>query len=86
MIKRKKGILKICTMLLTGALLLSGCSSNSNGNNSAKTKSDTITITDSVGREVTLEKDIDRIVLVRSRDIFEIEVLLGDEMPNCRLE
>ena len=36
MIKRKKGILKICTMLLTGALLLSGCSSNSNGNNSAK--------------------------------------------------
>ncbi|CAI3569876.1 exported hypothetical protein [Clostridium neonatale] len=30
MIKRKKGILKICTMLLTGALILSGCSSNSN--------------------------------------------------------
>lgn len=82
MIKRKNVILKICTMLLTGALLLSGCSSNSNGNNSAKTESDTITITDSVGREVTLEKDIDRIILVRSRDIFEIEVLLGDEMPD----
>ena len=83
MIKRKKGILKICTMLLAGTLLLTGCSINSTtGNNNAETESDTITITDSVGREVTLEKNIDRIVLIRSRDIFEIEVLLGDEMPD----
>lgn len=83
MIKRKKGILKICTMLLAGTLILTGCSINSTtGNNNAETESDTITITDSVGREVTLEKNIDRIVLIRSRDIFEIEVLLGDEMPD----
>ncbi|WP_294395325.1 ABC transporter substrate-binding protein [uncultured Clostridium sp.] len=82
MIKRKKDILKICTLLLTGSLFLTGCSNISTGKNSSNSKSDKITITDSVGREVTLENDIDRIVLVRSRDIFELEVLLGEEMPD----
>lgn len=79
MIKRKKAIMKICTMMLAGTLLLSGCS---NSSSSKKENNETITITDAAGREVTLEKDIDRIVLVRSRDIFEVEALLGDEMPD----
>ncbi|HCW53781.1 MAG TPA: iron complex transporter substrate-binding protein [Clostridium sp.] len=79
MLKRKKGIIKMCTLLLAGTLLLSGCS---NSSSSKKENNETITITDAAGREVTLEKDIDRIVLVRSRDIFEVEALLGDEMPN----
>lgn len=74
----KKRIFKVCTGLLVGALLLTGCSSN----NSSKAGNETVTITDAAGREVTLEKDIDRIVLVRSRDIFEVEALLGDEMPD----
>ena len=80
MIKRKKGILKMCTLLLAGTLMLTGCAGGATGSGS-KNEKETITITDSAGREVTLEKDIDRIVLIRSRDIFELEVLLGDEMP-----
>ena len=76
---RKKSIFKMCTMILAGTLLLTGCS---NSNSSKDDSNETITITDAAGREVTLEKDIDRIVLVRSRDIFEVEALLGDEMPD----
>ena len=40
---------------------------------------DTVTVTDLAGREVTLSYPVERIVLVRSRDIYGFSAVLGDE-------
>lgn len=39
-----------------------------------------ITVTDMAGRTVTFHKPIERIVLIRSRDIYELSLLLDDEV------
>ncbi|MVM33967.1 ABC transporter substrate-binding protein [Spirosoma sp. HMF4905] len=43
--------------------------------------SDQQTITDLAGHRVTLKKKIERIILLRSKDIYELAPLLGDELP-----
>ncbi|MCE5276932.1 MAG: ABC transporter substrate-binding protein [Planctomycetaceae bacterium] len=40
----------------------------------------TVTLTDLAGRSVTLPARIERIVLIRSRDIYSLSMLLGDEV------
>ena len=40
--------------------------------------SETVTVTDLAGREVTLNYPVERIVLIRSRDIYGISAVLGD--------
>ena len=40
--------------------------------------SETVTVTDLAGREVTLKYPVERIVLVRSRDIYGISAVLGE--------
>jgi iron complex transport system substrate-binding protein len=41
--------------------------------------SETVTVTDLAGREVTLNYPVERIVLIRSRDIYGFSAVLGDE-------
>lgn len=40
------------------------------------------TITDLAGRKVSVKKDIRRIILLRSKDIYELAPLLGEELPD----
>lgn len=44
-------------------------------------KTETVTVTDMAGRTVKIKTPVERIILVRSRDIYELAVLLGDELP-----
>ena len=41
-----------------------------------------ITVTDMAGRVVSFHKPVQRIVLIRSRDIYEVSLLLGDEVAS----
>lgn len=43
---------------------------------------DSTTITDLAGRRVSWAKPVQRIVLIRSRDVYELSLLLGDELEN----
>ncbi len=40
-----------------------------------------ITLTDLAGREVTLRQPVERVVMVRGRDVYELAVLLGEDLP-----
>ncbi len=42
---------------------------------------DVMTVTDLAGREVTLKRSVERIVLVRGRDVYELALLLGEHLP-----
>ncbi|MCG3179354.1 MAG: hypothetical protein BIFFINMI_01688 [Phycisphaerae bacterium] len=42
----------------------------------------TITVIDLAGRTVTLRQPIRRIVLLRSRDVYDLSAVLGDELPD----
>jgi iron complex transport system substrate-binding protein len=44
-----------------------------------RTGTETITVTDLAGREVTLPYPVERIVLVRGRDIYELSAVLGED-------
>jgi iron complex transport system substrate-binding protein len=65
---------KMIQKLMSIAILLSVCFS-------IYCNEDRIRITDLAGRTVTIKKNPERIVLVRSRDIYSLAVLLGDELP-----
>jgi iron complex transport system substrate-binding protein len=42
---------------------------------------DTILYTDLAGKRIRIKKNVQRIVLLRSKDIYELSALLGDELP-----
>jgi iron complex transport system substrate-binding protein len=44
-----------------------------------RTGTETVTVTDLAGREVTLPYPVERIALVRSRDIYEFSAVLGED-------
>ncbi|QDU60423.1 Periplasmic binding protein [Planctomycetes bacterium Pan216] len=65
--------------LLVGALSSIGCGVSTTPSEVPISEA-TITVTDLAGREVTLKQPIERIVLIRGRDIYELALLLGEEM------
>lgn len=69
-------LIALCIILTT--ILLAGCATNET---SKAPTIQTITYTDMTGNKVTLKKDIQRIVLLRSKDIYLLSSLLGDELP-----
>ena len=79
---KKVGIIAIVLLLvvLGGAYYLVQHNS-SNEPSSTENNNESITITDLAGKTVKLKTPIERIVLVRSRDIYELSALLGDELP-----
>ena len=67
--------------LLLPILFLMNCSENTS-QEKATIQSGGITVTDCLDRKITLQKPAQRIVLVRGRDIYELAVLFGNDLPN----
>ncbi len=63
--------------------VITGCSAGTAvpGEGTSPAADEKVTITDLAGRTVVLKKDIQRIVLLRSKDIYQLAALLGDELP-----
>ncbi len=83
----KKVVLYRLVLLLVlsmASLLVMGCGDNTTTGNAASTTAPAgkLTVTDLAGKTVTLKKDIQRIVLLRGRDVYELSALLGDELPS----
>jgi iron complex transport system substrate-binding protein len=47
----------------------------------AQSATETITVTDLAGRDVTLKQPIERIVLMRSLGVYDLAAILGDALP-----
>ncbi len=58
-----------------------GTSSETGDRASTQPGARSITLTDLAGREVTLRQPVERIVLVRGRDVYELALLLGEDLP-----
>lgn len=76
-----KRILVACLVLVLIVWLGKTLFFGSNNGQEASKHTDKVLFTDLAGKEVWLDKDIDRIILLRSKDIYSLAVLLGDELP-----
>ena len=74
--KRKMlSLLFIVVMLVS----LAGCGTTSKNKEAAKDSATTKTYTDMAGREVTLATNINKIVLIRSMDVYYMSAILGKD-------
>ncbi len=77
-ITRFKNALLLLTCLTVIILSLTGCVHR----NATSSENGTITYVDLAGKTVHIKKDVERIILLRSRDIYELSALLGNDVPN----
>ena len=79
--KQKKSIFKsVITMIIAAmSILFIGCSiTTKNDSATSSTSAEYATYTDLAGKTVKVSTNIQRIVLLRSRDIYELSSILGN--------
>lgn len=79
--RNRRTIRKVSALALSAVLLLSALSACSAPRPDDSNSGGKVTYTDMEGKKVTLSKNINRIVLTRSRDIYEFAALLGNQLP-----
>ncbi|MCE5328350.1 MAG: ABC transporter substrate-binding protein [Planctomycetaceae bacterium] len=72
-------VLALAAVLAAAGFYRAGSTSHSTSSPAAGS---TLTVTDLAGRKVSLPARIERIVLIRSRDIYSLSMLLGDEVES----
>jgi iron complex transport system substrate-binding protein len=79
-----KSKVNFLALLLAGMLLftvmVTGCNSRMTSATPAATAAKTAVYTDMLGRQVTLTTNVQRIVLIRTMDIYMLSAILGDEL------
>lgn len=73
----KSNLVILILVVLIGAIF-AGCTPNKPP---ASSDNEMVTYTDMAGNTVKLKKNVNRIVLLRSKDIYLLASLLGDELP-----
>lgn len=73
--KMMLGLLLIVTIIVS----LAGCGTTAVKNKTSKDTAKTKTYTDMAGRKVILSTNINKIVLIRSMDVYYMSAILGQE-------